>query len=213
VRTFDPGAVHAACEVSSPRPERDRRLWPSFASQLARVATDRRDAPSDGFLDRPPSPAAAPRFAAQLPRADGVVPDAGRDYSDRVLAQEPKLRSRVPVSCFAAQYTRGYEPPPNARLAFLDAVVAEQRVMLARLRRPPAPGVERKSLPEPLAVQAPRGDPFGFGRPYAESRYRGDALRSLKKTWPRVAAAKINPLSKAERAFDGAAFWAAHKGF
>lgn len=130
-------------------------------------------------------------FGKQVGRKHFVKADEGRDYSDNAIPQLDKLKARASVNLkMKRQLPRDYVPPKNERVAFLDSLSAEQKKMLDRIR--PQRSVQRLLPPkkETFTLQASRPEVIP-PRPYSESKFPLDPLKSLKFIWPKTPAIKI----------------------
>jgi hypothetical protein len=213
LRGFECSRVHNARELHEPIPEADHRIRSGFGRQTLRTDYQRRIERFEfPFTDHPPPPVQVGDFDAQMTRPDDEYVDHGRDYGERATQQAMKLKPRTHVVDFGSQFDRDHQPPKNERVTFLNGLVAEQDAMLRRLQRTRASSVTKQEVPHgTFSRQLGRERPVVVER-VVESFPEADALKSLKKVWPRIPAVKIHPPSKNERQYEGPEFWQQHRG-
>lgn len=143
------------------------------------------------FYMEPAQPPKGIEFGKQVGRKHFVKADEGRDYSDLAVPQLDKLKEKaIGNLSMSHQLSRNYVPPKNERVAFLDSLSKEQKQMLERIQ--PKRSRSKVLLPpkETFSLQASRPEVLP-PRPYSESKFPIDPLKSLKYIWPKTPSIRI----------------------
>ncbi|EAY03944.1 hypothetical protein TVAG_314740 [Trichomonas vaginalis G3] len=143
------------------------------------------------FYIEPPKEPKGVEFGKQVGRTHIVKADEGRDYSDNAIPQLDNLKAKARGNLsMSHQISRDYAPPKNERVAFLDALSQQQKQMLERIHPRRS---QSRLLPPPketFSLQASRPEVLP-PKPYSESKFPIDPLKSLKYIWPKTPAIKI----------------------
>ena len=196
LRSFDPKNFSHAQDSLEPLKETDKQLPKTLVTFDKQTNRESMVKPSvsnrNDFYIPPPEKVVVPSFSKQTNRTRTVRYDSGRDYSDKAIPELDKLQKRASSNIsMKKQLSRDYVAPKNERVAFLEDITKQQKMLMSKLK---PQRIVTKSLPpkrETFAMQMPRPDLLSV-KPIEDSKFPINPLKSLEKIWPKTPSVKMS---------------------